>query len=518
METFKKILLSEYKVEFILSILALIGLTFFTFHDVTKMVVSGQGFDYLYNGGAKDVFWNQLPSTLKSFEVSAALLSTFCSKFFGLNFSLYYWVWIITILLIGILLFSLVYVLTKSKLAAFSAALIFNVCYVSQMGLIGWVDTSFVGREPNLLLLIPSFIFLHLFLRQSKLKFYLVSILLFFLGLGLGQFGIILGISYIIYPLFWLFFVRKEKFFSRDLIKKILVSLSFLIVTIFFVFIHSDGQNSQIKLSYTYFFLHPGEYHYLEQIPLQLSNWSNYSTLTSGIYLKNTKNTEMLGYNGSLKDNFTNIRANKDAAHVIAIIYLLAILLIYFQLPEMRPLLLAIIFGTSAMLIENIYIGHYVPEEQPGPSRYLFYPTIWLSIFWSLFLWAIFWKRENKLLMFLGFAILGGYYLVNTNLIQAAINQRLSSDLGISNTYNYVENLRPSLEQNTLIVTPWDEMDSGADRFFNDKIGKGKVIYMPDANNYSPTGGWEKVASSSAHVVKLQYTFSCKCVIENKLK
>ena len=44
----------------------------------------------------------------------------------------------------------------------------------------------------------------------------------------------------------------------------------------------------------------------------------------------------------------------------------------------------------------NSYFGQYHISTQPGPNRYLYIPTYLLSIFWSLFLFAFFWKNTAR--------------------------------------------------------------------------------------------------------------------------
>lgn len=508
--------------KFLVPVLVLIVLVSYAFRDMLKMIVWGQAFEELAQG-AQDNFWHLLPGSLKSFQVSASLLSTFASKLFGLNFSLYYWTWLVISLIVCILLFFLTYSLTGKRLVAFSAALIYGVSFIGQMGLIGWIDTSFVGRVPNLLLLIPSFLFLHLYLKESRLSHYLISILLFFLGIGLGQFGLFLGFSYIFYPLFWYVFKKRI-----SLIKTILVSASFAVISLFFVNIHSDNRINAQGPSYGFghFLLHPETYHYLEEIPLQLAHWSNYPNLLNGIYLKvSPTQIELPGYSGSLRERFSDVKANKNAAFGITFFYLLAILLIYFRLPEQKPLLLTLIFGSLIMLSQNVYIGHYIPEEQAGASRYLLYPTIWLSVFWALFLWAAFWKSKNRYLILLGFAILGGYYLINVALIQDNLNQMLygkgSSLRKATQLFAYVKKIRPALKPNTLIITPPDELDCPADIFLNEQIGKGEVVFWPanaSGTCLRPPDDLEKIISNSSQVIRLNYEEKCDCVTQEKIK
>lgn len=521
---FKKEIFTVFK--FFLPILSLIVLTSYTFHDMLKMIVWGQGFEVLTNG-AQYAFYHNLPWSLVNFELSAVLLGTLGYKLFGLNFSLYYLTWVMITLAVSILLFHLTYVLTGRRLVAFSAALINTICYASQMGLIGWIDTSFIGRVPNLLLLIPSFTFLHLFLKQEKLKFYLISIILFFLGIGLGQFGLILGFSYILYPLFWhIFKCKQDGFYSSNLIKRVLVSASFAVISIFFLNIHSYGINPQgPDYSFTYFLLRPQTYRYLEQVPLQLSNWSNYLNLTRGIHINfNDYNGPFFEYKGAPRGYFADINASKAAVHGILAFYLLAILLIYFRLPEQRPLLLTIIFGTCIMLIENVYIDHYKPEIHGGASRYLLYPTIWLSVFWALFLWAGLWKGGNRLLVVLGIVILSGSYLVNTALIQDNLNEMLYAEYSTyrkaTKLITYIKDTQFTIKSPTLVITPPDELDCQADIFLNEQLEKEEVFFWPLNANQTclQPDGLEKIASSAAHVIRITYKKECDCVAEEKVK
>lgn len=506
---------------FVFPIVVLVALVTYAFRDMLKMIVWGQGYEFLIKG-VLDSFWNNVPYLLKNFQISSVLLSTLAYKFFGLNFYLYYWTWLVISLTVSILLFFLVYFLTKSKLAAFTAALIYSVSYVGQMGSIGWIDTSFIGRVPNLILLIPSFICLHFFLEKPKVKYYLIAISLFFLGLGLGHFGLLLAFAYVLYPLFWYLFSDKKN------TKLLLVSVSFAVVSVFYIKIHSleSARNPQgPDYNFAYFLLHPKTYQYLDKVPVQLANWSNYPSLTSGVCFQGDCGLIPLGYKGTLKDFFTDIEANKRAGLEISLVYILVAILIYRRLPKQRAFLLTIIFATLLMFIENIYIDHYKPELQPGASRYLFYPTIWLAIFWALFVWTIFWKSKNKLLRFSGFAILAAYYLINSNLIQFDLNLMR---YGVNSSYrkavrlfDYIKKVRSTLKPSTLILTPPDELGCYEDIFLTEQIGKGELVFWPTnagGTCLRPPGSLETVIASSAQVIRLNYDQDCDCVLEEKIK
>ena len=124
--------------------------------------------------------------------------------------------------------------------------------------------------------------------------------------------------------------------------------------------------------------------------------------------------TKMLSYRGSPEQYFSDAEENKKDSLGIAIFYLLAATIIYIKLPRIRPILLTMIFSVFSLFILNTYMGRYFPDHQAGPSRYLYLPSIWLSIFWALFLWAAFWKTKGKLVI-LGYVVLLAYFLINSS-------------------------------------------------------------------------------------------------------
>ena len=514
MATYKK-----YFKSFCLPVLLLIILVSYTFRDMPKMLIEGEGFYWLVKG-TQDPFWQSIPRSLANFELSAAFVGTLLTKLFGANLYLYNWVWFFVMMLIYISLFFLVYVITKNKLVAFSASLIFAVNYVAQWGYLGWTYTSFLERTITIVFLLPSFLYLHLYLEKRYLKHYLTSVILFFLGIGIGQWGLLFGGAYIVYPLFWHIFNFKDK---KLFYKRILTSFTFIIICLFFLGLHYVNQsNIGPRYSFGYFLLNPQKYNYLEQTSLQLSHWSNYPNLIKGIRIRTHGiNIPKVTYNGTLLQFFSDSKSNKTASTKISIFYLFATLVIYLRLPKHRALLLSIILGVFIMLLTNVYFGRYVPNEQPGASRYLYMPTIWLSLFWSLFLWAVFWKEKGYFRIF-GYMIIAGYYFINTILIYTNLNSRLysvnSNNIPARDLIVYIKNMTPTLEEDTLVITPWDEMSCQVNEFLNDHIGKGRVNYMLEINSCASEGGWEKVASSSAHVIVLDYDRDRMRVIKKVIK
>lgn len=506
----------NYRSKFLLPVLILVGLTFYSLFDMTKMIVQGEGFIWL-SRGMQNEFWTSIPSSLANFEVSAVLVGTLLSNSIGLQMHLYYFVWLLVIILINILLFIMVFALTKNLLVSFAASLIFAVNYVAQWGVIGWTYTSFLERMLTVTFLIPSFMFLHRYLERSRPRDTQLSVLTFFLAIWFGQWGLVFAGAYIAYPFFWYLF--KDKKTKIILIKRILLSSSFVAISALFLYLHSINQAGVgPRYTFTYFLLHPQEFRYVEQIPTQLTRLSQYPVVLARVTRDKPFNKD------SLVQYFNDIKGGNEIKGWVMASYLIAAVVIFLKLPQLRPFLFTLTFGVFSLFLVNIYFGRYFPEEQPGPSRFLYFPAVWLSIFWALFLWAVFWQKRGWLSV-VGFAILLVYYIVNSLLLsssfQASMNSINSTYSATKALFSYIEGMSPNLKPNTLILTPWEELGCGEDIFLNDQMGKQEVAFWPytESNNCAlASGGWEKIASDSAQVIRLTYDKECACVIEEKIK
>ena len=500
-------------------IVILLTLSLYTFRDMPKMLIEGEGF-YWLNKGLQSYFWRAFPRSLANLEVSAVLVGTLLTKMFGANLYLYNWTWLFVMMVINIFMFFMAYVITKNKLVSFGASLIFAVNYIAQWGYLGWTYTSFLERTITVVFLIPSFLYLHLYMEKSKLKYFVISIALCFLGIGIGQWGLLFSVAFVVYPLFWHLFDFKAK---KKILKRIFTSFTFLMICLFFLGLHNINQSSLGPgYSFTSFLLNPKKHHYIEQIPFQLSHWSNYPNIFKGLIISKTEpNLLGIGYKGSIVQNFSDLEANKKAANKILAIYLLTGLIIYLRLPKQRALLFTMIISITFLMITSIYFGRYIPSIQAGATRYMYLPTIWLSVYWALVLWALFWQQKSNLQIF-GFIILVSYYLINTQLISNNLKSRLysktSNMIAERDLVEYIKNITPKLSDNTLVITPWDETSCPFNQFFNDQLGKGRVNFMLEQDSCAPEGGWKKVALESDHVIRLDYDHENLRVIEEKIK
>lgn len=486
----------------VLLIVLLVFLTFKAWQMLPEFTIRGDGFASMLTYNQK-AFWGT-PYYLASIVLSEMILGAILPKIFGVNLSYYYWLEVFVLIVIAIEFYFLVKTVTKNHLTSFSASLIASVSY---FGVYDMVSTHcycfFLERVIPVLFLLPSFLFLHIFLEKNNKKFYIISLLFYFFGVGIGHFIVLFTPFYFLYPFFWHLLNKKG---MRERIKGLLYGLSYLFLSIFFIAIQQINESgiSPHEWTFTQFLLDPQKYLYFKKIGLQFVYWSQYPSL-----LKDFAQNPM--------SYIIDHRIAGSYIPLVVIVYALAASIIYKFLPKQRAMLFTIALGVPIIFYMNAYIGQYDMLNFSGASRYLYYPTFLISIFWSYFLWAVFWRKKNILLVG-GFLLLLIYYMLNVRVIKGNSFYEVLWNVPPRSIFDHVISQRSKLSSNTLIIVTYPEFGSQEASFFTQQIGKGKVRYMSDNNLVNAPDTWENISSASAHVIKLRYDKNCSCAIEDKIK
>ena len=490
----------------ILFIIILVFLTYRAWQMLPQFTIRSDGFASMLSYNQK-AFWGG-PYPLASIVLSEMILGAILPKIFGVNLSYYYWLEIFVIIVIAVEFYLAVKVVTKNHLVSFSAALMSAVSY---FGVYDMVSTHcycfFLERVFPVIFLIPSFLFLHLFLEKRIKKYLIVSLLLYFLGVGLGHFTLLIFPAFFLYPLFWKFFNEKT---LRKKIEGFVYGFLYVILTGFFYGIQQINESGISPHNWTFFefLFHPEKYLYFKKIALQFVYWSQYPFFLWDLLKDLARNPFSLVIDHRLAGSYIPL---------VIIIYVLAALIIYKFLPKQRTMLFTIVFGVPMIFYMNAYIGQYDMLNFSGASRYLYYPTFLLAIFWSYFLWAVFWRKKN-IWVLSGFLVLALYYVINVSLINGNAILTIEWNKVTRKIFDHVISTREKVLPNTLIIVTYPEFGSQEASFFTDQIGKGKVRYMSDNNLVNAPYTWENVSSSSAHVIKLRYNKNCSCIREEKIK
>lgn len=487
-----------------LLVFLLIVLTYYAWHLLPGITLRTNGLIYLTSSWWKNFFAS--PFFYTKFNLAAYLFGAVFSRMFGTNIPLYFWAELVVMMIINFFFYLTVRAITHKRMVAFSAALISAACYFGNWSMhTDHCYCFFLERVIEMIWLMPSLLFLHLFLERSRLKYYLISLLFYFIGIGISHFALLFTAPYLFYPFFWQMFNKKT---AKEIIRGIIIGLSYLALSGFFYLIQQKVEAGlKMEISIIDYLLHPQKYDYFLKIIRQLVYWSEYPVLF----------TTRTGFREALSRVKDVSRVIKLTPFII-MAYIIAARMIYQKLPQQRATLFTVIFAVLTIFYMNAWFGQWRVLIDAGENRYLYFPTFLLAIFWALFLWAVFWKRNDRW-RWGGIALLGCYYLVNIWLISKDFEQTFSENRPAEVVIDRIIEIAPKLEKNTLIVGAYGQIQGQEADFFTEQLGRGgEVRIMTDWNINPKIETWEGVASSSAHVVKVGYNRDCQCVVEEKLK
>lgn len=475
----------------------LLVLAYIPWKQLLELVIRGDGFVYMISSSINTFFSRDYFYT--GFELSAAALGWLLPKLYKTNISYYFYTSIFAMMFINTLFYILLRVITKHKFISFLGALLFAVNYFGNFDMYSQhCYCFFIERIIPVNFMIPAFIFLHLFLEKQKTKYYLISLLLYFIGIGIGHFSVLFTAPYLFYPFFWHKFKNKKMSLK---IKGFWTGGPYLLLSGFFVLIqriHEAGFEKKIGL--LEFLLSPHITQYPEKIVRQLVYWSQYEPIVRHFD------------QSSLQGIFDIKNAVSSTSYIVGL-YILIAFIIYKNLPRLRALLFTTIFATASIFYLNSWFGQYDVLFQSGTNRYLYYPTILLVVFWTLFLSTL-WQHKYRYLKIVAILVVIAYYLLNWKMISDNFRSILSWDRSTKVTYQHMTAMRDRLSKGTLVVAPYPEVGVYESTFFTEQLGKG-VIFLGEENPYKD---WKKIASSSSTVIMLNYDNKCDCIKEQKIK
>lgn len=393
--------------------------------------------------------------------------------------------------------------LLKKPLLAFIATLLFSINYQGNWDMYSsHCYCFFIERIIPVLFLLPSAKFLHEYLEKKRRRDAVLSFLLFFLGIGIGHWSVFATGFFLFYPISWSLFARKEK----QRMKVALLGFLYLGITVFFVLIQRIHESGFVlKANMIDYLLHPGTYQWVEKIIRQFVYWSNYPILLPGIL-----NIRMISM-------VNNIPAILSITPYVIIAYLLAIFTIYRSMHKRRSILIGTLLAIISIFYVNSFFGQYDVLYQPESNRYLYYPTMLLSIFWTLFLEVLL-TQKKKWSYVLVVILISGYLMINARLIREAYVDSQQYNFLTKKVFEYIQKKAPSMKAGTLIVAPYDEVGVYESTFFTEQLKSKGITVMSSYNTYSNVESWENVAKKSSHLIMLEKDTTCHCIREHVIR
>lgn len=479
----------------LLALLLLVLLVWYPWRFLLKLVLRRESFMYL-NPYMLNTSLSQPFHLWTDYYAGAVYIGWLFIHWFGTTMWSYFQVEILVMLLIAFLLYICIKSITKSIFISFSTALLFSINYVGNFEMYADYGYSFfLERIITVPFLLTSFFLLHRALEAQKRTYFIFSLVFFVFGIGLGHFALLFTLPYCLYPFFWSLFNRTSWAHAAWGLMK---GIAFGAVAFLFVILQNSA-NPGIKPQWDFFgfLLHPQWYHYGEKILQQLINSSQYPFVVNAV--------------GSVRVMDTHTATLLTPYVVIA--YALSFLIIFCRLPVMRPLLLTVTLSVIGILYLNVYWDRMLIYD-PGPNRYLYFPSLLLAIFWSLALWALIGFSSRRRLA-VSISCLAVYYVINVWGIEGFAHYELSQEKPVKSFYGYFMRRIPELKKNTVIIASYPEVESYAATFFTTYVGKGNVLIYSDADSPSVL---EAATVSAQHVLRATYNAPCNCVREEIIK
>lgn len=479
----------------ILLLFALVLLVYYPWRFLSDLVLRRESYIYLLpytlNTSLSHPFY-----LLTTYHVGAIFIGWILIHLFGTVMTYYFQFEILVILIITVLLFYCVKNITKNIYVSFSSALLFSVNYIGNFEMYSDYGYSFfLERIITVPFLLISLLILSRALEENRRKYFIVSLVFFTIGIGLGHFALLFALPYCLYPFFWKLFHRGSLI---DILQGIIKGTAFGAVALLFVFLQNfTNPGLTPKGNIFDFTFHPEISQYGEKILQQLVNSSQYPFVVNAIGIIRVIDTPTAS----------------ALAPFIIVAYVISFFVIFYRLPVMRPLLFTVTSSTIGIFYLNVYWNRMLVYD-PGPNRYLYFPSLLLAVYWSLLLWAFVgyssWKRLT-----ISMSCVAAYYLINVWGIEGFAHYELSQEKSVKSYFEYFMKRIPELKKDTVVLAPFPEIGPYEAAFFTTYVGNGDVFIYSDGDSPLVI---ETAKTTAQHYLQIKYNSRCNCVREEIIK
>jgi hypothetical protein len=475
-------------------------------YKTLNQIFMGEGYSYF------DPIFNLLPNgnfaTLWRMDNFARLLFDIFPSIFRDNISYYLAFQFLVLVILTTVFFYFVKYFTKNSWIGFGAAIIFGTSYLGLFEMIGTGNYQrFSQRIPNIIPEILALLELVKYFDTKKIKYYVYSLVLFFISVFMGHFSTFLLPVFVIYPVI---FSIVNKSGIAKLVKSVLFSIPFVLINRFLLsrdFYTPSG-------NFIGFIKEVGVGKIISLITLQFSN--------------------ML-IPPFLVEKVASITSSYEGILIILTVPILIIFLtgIYLVTKRKQKNLLIVylvsIFSIPVLLFLNLYLRkvdpfynmrgytyYFLPRMYSiNPSltatvkgdRYYMLPYLFVAIILSILIYIVFNKklsRSTKNPNSLSYKTAAGIFLTfyvayNTFLVWTNINkiQPVSEDL--KKYLSYIKSVSSRINNQSVVVIP---------REFLWPSSMIKAIYgYPDMKFASNDTDWKKQITNKKDLVLIDFYY-----------
>ncbi len=353
----------------IILIILLLFLPLFTWRHLPTLQFQGEGFYYFTRMdqtlSIKSVI-GPLQEYRKHYEAFAISFFNLVGPIFKDQVDLYMWFMFIVMLLIDFTFYILVRVVTGGKLTAAVAFILFSLSFIGTYDMYSSGGYQyFIQRGILLLPLFISFIFLYKYIKSKKIGFFIIALALYLMSIIMGFYGTWFLAPFIFYPLFKKFFWLPVPFLIGNYYIVQDSNYAFPRDSIVELLFHKTG------------FIASGVIHQLTVLTLPFGWYKPLAQMTTH----------------SISDNLWPYIFGPT----LVFLYGGGIMLVKKSYPKGIDLALTAFVSLLSMLFFNLYLNAGATFSILVASRYFYYPSAMLALFWSLVIVSAFKEGNSKL-------------------------------------------------------------------------------------------------------------------------
>lgn len=444
-------------------------LTLLVWHPVLGQALIAEGPTYLIEPYASMLDNHSLKDIASRHDVGALLFFKFFGPIFKDKMSFYMLVLLTGAGLVNVSLFLLVYKITKSFVAALLSSILLIANYIGSFEILGigyyqW----FIQRVPNFALILLSFWFLVNSYKNGK-QAYLMSVLLYFLAVFLAHYSILLLPLFVLYPLSKTFIESRFgtkvniPLKSQNVFYNFLLTVPFIIIT--FLLIKNQLISAEIGM---------GEFiRGRPQILWEILREITILTIPPDAIRAFVK---LLDTRFLFEDLFVLLEVIVICAWVIFALFTLK-----FEKVS-RPFFLSVLLSVPIIVFLVIYLNSYFVGHYES-SRYLYVPSILVSVFWGIALHAL--SKKGTLAKFIVVGVVFWWFFYNQTTILRHFDAWQERHDRVLQTINLVREKKDSFPENAIVVLHRDNGYYGAsmlERFH----GQRGIKFIPESSLEGP--------------------------------
>jgi hypothetical protein len=430
-------------------------LTFFVWYRVLGQAFLAEGPMYLHEPYATQFFSGGIVSILNRYDLLALLFFRAFGDLAKDNMKFYFGFLLLGITLVNFGVFAAVREVTKSFTAGIISAALFISNFIGTFNMLGQgAYQFFIQRVPGFVFALFSFVFITKYFETKKIKYYLISFSLYAFGMFLCHY------TFLFLPLLLYFIFAKPIFESFRSVKKWILAvvyvLPFVLWSYFLIRIQPALQITESSFSQFVISRHQLIPEILERLTI--------ITVPQGIITFISKISEGLSFAATVS----------NLSYPIAVLYLAVAIFIAIKYKKMRAFILSIFFAILTSIVMALYLRINIVNEY-SPNRYLYLPSMFVSIFWGLPFYLMI--RKAKFFKITVFALLVVVFLHQRSLIMKAFEVAQPASDTVLSSISFIKSNYKNFPDNSLIILPANEGSCQA-KMFERFYGERNIRYL----------------------------------------